>query len=871
MKDTSSWIVLKFGGTSVSSKESWDTIARQIERVLAEGARPLVVCSALSGISDSLERVIEKAPKGEHHHEVDGIIARHIELSSSLDLDGTAILAEDIEQLVRLSQGAALVEEISPSLKARILATGEMMSTRLGAEYLASLGLDIGWCDAREFMVAQTPEHGTLEKRFLSAVCPFDDDPGLREQLAAYSKAGLLTQGFIASDENGRTVILGRGGSDASAGYLAARLGAIRLEIWTDVPGMFTANPLRVPHARLLKSLDYEEAQELATMGAKVLHPRCIPPARARSIPIHIHCTPHPTMPGTVIASRSPDERARVKAVSAKTGVTVVSMDTLGMWQQVGFLADVFEVFKHLGLSIDLVATSESNVTVTLDPKANLLSAEIKDVLMTRLDEVCTARLTDGCAVVSLVGRNIRSILSGLTSALEVFEEHHVHLVSQAASDLNLSLVVDEDQADRLIQNLHALLLGEEGQDIVLGPRWTTLAPDQDVDLGVGPSWWRLMREELCRIGEEHGPVFVYEPRIIERQADLLLNMKAIDRVFFAMKANSHEGILRQLTSKGLGLECVSVGEMEWAKRIIGENGNDLLFTPNFAPRSEYEKGFSSGALITLDNLHPLEHWPEVFEGRDILIRIDPGKGRGHHSYVRTAGPRSKFGVSPEELPRLSVLAGDVGARVVGLHAHVGSGVHYNRTWADVAVYLETFRYLFPKARVLNLGGGLAVPERPGQGQLDLDELDESLGRFKTAQPDVELWLEPGRFLVSEAGVLLARVTQVKSKGRVNYVGLDTGMNSLIRPALYGAHHGIVNLTRLDETPVDFFEVVGPICESGDVLGHSRRLPRTEEGDVMLIANCGAYGRVMSCDYNMRSPAGELVLGYSKTLKGDCQ
>jgi diaminopimelate decarboxylase/aspartate kinase len=161
---------------------------------------------------------------------------------------------------------------------------------------------------------------------------------------------------------------------------------------------------------------------------------------------------------------------------------------------------------------------------------------------------------------------------------------------------------------------------------------------------------------------------------------------------------------------------------------------------------------------------------------------------------------------------------------------------------------------------VLDLGGGIGVPDRPGQPEFNLPQLDQILLETLGSQ-GIELWLEPGRYLVAESGVLLARVTQLKNKGNFHYVGVATGMNSLIRPALYGAYHEIVNLSRLDE-PADVpCRVVGPICESGDVLGESRLLPATQEGDLLLIANAGAYGRVMASHYNRRSPAEELFLG----------
>ena len=699
-----------------------------------------------------------------------------------------------------------------------------------------------------------------IGRRYLSAVCPFDEDPQMAADLEGRREAALLTQGFIASDETGHTVLLGRGGSDTSAAYFAAKLGAEKLEIWTDVPGMFTANPRLISRARLLKRLNYDEAQELATMGASVLHPRCIPPVRSRGIPLEIRCTPHPEMSGTTISADGGDGSARVKAISAKKGIRVVSMDTLGMWQQVGFLADAFQIFKRHGLSIDLVATSESNVTVTLDPTANTLDPDVMRRLAADLNRVCDARIVEGCSVVSLVGRRIRSNLSQLAPALNAFEEHHIHLVSQAASDLNFSLVVDEEQANRLVKKLHGLLFDEQREDVVFGPRWDDLVGSDEPDW-FAEAWWRARADELVEVVEQKGATYAYHRKTLEAQARALTEMEAIDRVFFAMKANPHPDVLRCFEGLGMGFECVSMGELKRLGEVFGDlDAERILFTPNFASRQEYEAGFEAGAMVTLDNLFPLQKWPEVFAGRRVLVRVDPGQGRGHHRYVRTAGPRSKFGVSPDELEALARIADDIDLEVMGLHAHVGSGVRAPGTWSQTAVFLASCRDYFPHVSVLNLGGGLGVPERPGQQPLDLEGVDRALGEFKAAHPDLELWLEPGRFLVSEAGVLLARVTQLKDKGDIRYVGVETGMNSLIRPALYGAHHAIFNLSRIDDEPDDYFEVVGPICESGDVLGHARRLPRPQEGDVLLIANAGAYGRAMSSHYNLRRPAGEVVI-----------
>jgi diaminopimelate decarboxylase/aspartate kinase len=205
-------------------------------------------------------------------------------------------------------------------------------------------------------------------------------------------------------------------------------------------------------------------------------------------------------------------------------------------------------------------------------------------------------------------------------------------------------------------------------------------------------------------------------------------------------------------------------------------------------------------------------------------------------------------------------LAELAGARIVGLHAHAGSGIYNISNWQQNALLLAQLAQQFPDVRAIDVGGGFAVPEKAGEPGIDLAQLDAAFASVRAAHPRFEIWIEPGRYLVAAAGVLLARVTQLKTKGDVRYVGVATGMNSLIRPALYGSYHEIVNLTRLRDPPEHVINIVGPICESGDILGHDRMLPATLEGDVLLIANAGAYGFVMSSRYNLREPATEICI-----------
>ena len=312
---------------------------------------------------------------------------------------------------------------------------------------------------------------------------------------------------------------------------------------------------------------------------------------------------------------------------------------------------------------------------------------------------------------------------------------------------------------------------------------------------------------------------------------------------------------------RGINFECVSPGEIARVLETLpGIDRKRILFTPNFAPRGEYERALEQGVWVTLDNLFVLRQWGKVFKNRDVFIRIDTGQGRGHHEHVRTAGVHSKFGIPLFEVDELVDAVARAGARVVGFHAHTGSGVLNADAWLDTGRQLLKLLERFPDVRHIDVGGGLGVPEKTGQAGLDLRALDEALTEIKRGCGDRSLWIEPGRFIVAQAGVLLARVTQTKGKGDVQYVGVATGMNSLIRPALYGAYHDIVNLTRLGKPATELVTVVGPICETGDRLGSDRLLPPAKENDVLLIANAGAYGSAMSSHYNLREPASELLI-----------
>jgi diaminopimelate decarboxylase/aspartate kinase len=859
-RSTARWTVLKFGGTSVSNLPNWQNIATVIRRRLADGANVLIVHSAISGITDRLEKLLTAALQGNHETALSGIEDRHRQLCAELGVPVSEALNGYFNGLRAIAQSIHLTQEVSDRTRAMVMSNGELMATEIGARFLQAQGVATKWWDAREGLHAEQRAHGSEKGNWLSATCDFSPDAALSKRLAALSPV-VITQGFIASDARGDTVLLGRGGSDTSGAYFAAKLMAQRLEIWTDVPGMFSANPRSTPSARLLRELHYDEAQEIASSGAKVLHPRCVLPVRVHKIPLFVYATQVPDLEGTHIAASTSDSSAKVKAVCVKKGITLVSLESPGMWHEVGFLADAFQIFKAHGMSVDLVSTSETNVTVSLDPQANTMDKSAMDALVVALSGLCRAEIIGPCASVSLVGRNIRGILHELGEAFAFFAEQKIYLVSQAANDLNFTFVVDEDQADRLVEQLHALLIHPEPGDRVIGPTWEELFRKPGAVAAQERWWWQDKAPQLLASLEGRDAAYVYDAATVVASARDLLALKSIDRVHYATKANWNPALLQLLYAAGVKMECVSHAELDHVFATLpGIKPDDVLFTPNFAPRAEYEYALTRGVHVTIDNLHALRQWPELFRGRQVLVRIDTGTGRGHHHHVRTAGTYAKFGVPLTEIAELKSLLASSGATAVGLHAHTGSGVADIRNWSETAAQLAVLAKELGTITTLNIGGGFAVPDASHRVRIDLAGLDQQLTAFKLANPGFQLWIEPGRYLVAVAGVLLARVTQLKQKGDQGYVGVATGMNALIRPALYGAFHEIVNLSRLGEPNTGSYDVVGPICETGDVLGHDRQLPTTREGDVLLIANTGAYGRSMASSYNLRQPPEEILL-----------
>ncbi|MGM9998373.1 MAG: bifunctional aspartate kinase/diaminopimelate decarboxylase [Candidatus Bruticola sp.] len=867
--------IFKFSGRTVNTLEDWQNIENQIEGCLQSQKIPVAVFSALQGVTDIIEDLIDCACRKNNlpdsfseerlHRGIASFKERHYNLARLLTgTPGPKSWENIFQEFDRLLLGISLTQEAAPRLRARIMGLGERLTASLAQDRLSRKFADkkIILLEAAQVLHTINDEKLPSEINYLEAspknLAP---NPQLRQELGKVDI--IVTQGYIASNDRGEQVLLGRGGSDLSAAALGLKLQAEKIEFWSDLPGFYTADPHIISSARLLRQLDYAEAQELASAGTPVVNPRAIALLAESQIPVYVRCSQKPELTGTCISGHNYEDNICVKALTSSAGLVLVSLDNIGMWQQVGFLAKAFAIFASHGFSIDLVATSQSNVTVSLDKSTSAASPAKLQELLDDLSSCCSPKLIAPCAALSLVGRKIRSNLHKLGPTLEIFEEEKVHLLSQAASDLNFTFVVDESQADRLLKTLHAQLFSGVPDPLLFGSsfrqEFAEIPQANKPKDRYASVWWVKNRHQL--LNTESTPAYLYHQPTLVHNAKTLLNLQSVDKVFFAVKANSNREIIKIFAAQGLGFECVSIGELERVRTLLPDLTSDrLLFTPNFASQNDFEQGFKLGAMVTLDNLQPLRLWPETFTERKVFLRLDLGHGAGHSRKVRTAGNFSKFGIPVNELNEAELLTSELNVEVIGLHSHSGSGIKTPDTWAQAAMHLSECAQHFPHVKYLDLGGGLGVPERRDLDTLDLNSLDERLLAFKKSHPQYKIMIEPGRFLVAQAGIILTRVNQTKQKGDKLFIGCDAGMQTLIRPALYGAYHEIVNLSRWGEPKSQLADIVGPICETGDTIGRDRRITPTESGDLLLIDTAGAYGFTMSSNYNLRPQPHETII-----------
>lgn len=368
------------------------------------------------------------------------------------------------------------------------------------------------------------------------------------------------------------------------------------------------------------------------------------------------------------------------------------------------------------------------------------------------------------------------------------------------------------------------------------------------------------------RIAELAGtPVYVYDAATIDRQAKRLKEAFSATptRFMYACKALTNLAVLRHMRALGLGLDTVSIEEVEIGLRA-GFTPAEILFTPNMVPFSEYERAAELGVHINIDSIPMLERFGHAHGGRvPVCLRINPHIMAGGNERISTGHIDSKFGISIHQLRHVERVVATQGLRVEGLHMHTGSDILDTEVFLRAAELLLETAALFPQLRFLDMGSGFKVPYKPDDIATDVEDLGQQLcarmHRFNAARAvPVELWFEPGKFLVSEAGALLVSVSLIKQTTATIFAGVDSGLNHLIRPMLYGSYHGIVNTSR-PEGRKRIYTVVGYICET-DIFAFDRQLPEVHEGDVLAFLNAGAYGFSMASNYNSRLRPAEVLV-----------
>lgn len=361
-------------------------------------------------------------------------------------------------------------------------------------------------------------------------------------------------------------------------------------------------------------------------------------------------------------------------------------------------------------------------------------------------------------------------------------------------------------------------------------------------------------------------PLYVYDAATITQQqqhlksafSGLSVNIK------FAAKALTNLSILKLMKRNGIGVDVVSIQEVQIALKA-GFLPAEIMFTPNCVDFEEIVQGVEAGVNINLDNLSVLEKFGKKY-GSDYPcgIRLNPHIMAGGNLKISTGHSHSKFGISIQQLPAIQQLVKQYKIVVSGLHIHTGSEITETDVFMKMAELLFGIAKDFPTLKFLDFGGGFKVAYKPGDKVTDIDEIGQKLRQLFTHFDQqfgkkLELWIEPGKFLVSDAGYLLTKVNVVKVTPTVTFAGVNSGLNHLIRPMMYDAYHEIVNVSN-PEGPVNKYTVVGNICET-DTLGSDRELAEVREGDLLVIKNAGAYGYSMASNYNSRlRPAEVLVI-----------
>ncbi len=443
---------MKFGGTSVADPDAINRLIGIVRQQQVKiGSAPLVVVSALSGVTDRLVALAQLAEDGASNKaaaEVQALLERHLSVATAVTNAGRAGLLNDVRrefaELNGLVHALAVLREVSPRSRDAVHAVGEVVSSRIVAAAFVDHGIASCWIDARAVLITDA-EH-TAAVPDMMATCD-----RVRERVAPALAGGKVAVlgGFIGATSSGITSTLGRGGSDYSAAVFGSCLAADEIQIWTDVDGMLTADPRIVPQPRLVPQLSFAEASELAYFGAKVLHPSTILPAIAKNIPVRILNSRRPENTGTLITAEGRPSDGQLAALACKRDVTVIDITSTRMLMAHGFLRRLFEVFERFKTAVDVVTTSEVSVSVTVDDTRRL------EAILDNLHNFAEAGCEREMAIICAVGENLRMDPTLFGRAVTALERIPLRLVSQAGSRRNVTFVLRDADVPHAMMRLH--------------------------------------------------------------------------------------------------------------------------------------------------------------------------------------------------------------------------------------------------------------------------------------------------------------------------------------------------------------------------------------------------------------------------------
>lgn len=442
-----SFVVAKFGGTSVAD---YAAMNRSADVVLADPNTRLVVLSASAGVTNLLVSLSEGLEATERFVKLDAM--RKIQFDILERLQNPNVIREEVERLLEnittLAEAASLAT--STALTDELVSHGELMSTLLFVEIMRERNIQAQWFDVRKVM--RTSDRFGRAEPDVEALAELTN-----QQLAPRLDEGIvITQGFIGSEAKGRTTTLGRGGSDYTAALLGEALHATRVDIWTDVPGIYTTDPRVVSAAKRIDVIAFEEAAEMATFGAKVLHPATLLPAVRSDIPVFVGSSKDPKAGGTLVCKKT-ENPPLFRALALRRKQTLVTLHSHNMLHSRGFLAEVFGILARHNISVDLITTSEVSIALTLDTTGSTSTGDtlLTQSLLIELSELCRVEVEEDLALVAIIGNKLSRACGVGKEVFGVLDPFSIRMICYGASSYNLCFLVPADQAEQVVQKLH--------------------------------------------------------------------------------------------------------------------------------------------------------------------------------------------------------------------------------------------------------------------------------------------------------------------------------------------------------------------------------------------------------------------------------